>query len=204
VVTQKLGTAVVVIVLIAGALFVGSAGSWNPFSAPGTPYTDVGPAVIESVQSMARLTTVEMVEYTTIENGTDHGWMNWAREDRISMLAVARIGAGVDLERLSPGSFDVDAETGVVTVELPPAQITYVAMDDTASRVFDRATGLFTDGDPQLESRARRIASGVLEEAALEHGILAEAADHARVAVAELLRGLGYADVKFVDGRADG
>ena len=42
---QKMGTGVIVIVLIAGAFFVGgAAGSWNPFgSGGGTPYTSVRP-----------------------------------------------------------------------------------------------------------------------------------------------------------------
>ena len=198
---QKMGTGVIVIVLIAGAFFVGgAAGSWNPFgSGGGTPYTDVGPAVIDSVQSMARLTTVEMVEYTTIEKGNDHGWLNWAREDRIMMLAVARIGAGVDLEALSPGAFEVDVDTGIVTVALPPAQIMYIALDNTATQVFDRDTGLFTSGDPQLETDARQVAEEVLRAAALEHGILVEAQEHARVAITELLLGLGYEEVRFAD-----
>ena len=197
--SQKLGTAVIVVVLIAGAYFVGSAADgWNPFGESGaTPYTDVGPAVVESVQSMARLTTVEMVEYTTIEKGNDHGWLNWAREDRLAMLAVARIGAGVDLEQLSPGAFAVDIDTGAVTVQLPPAQITYVALDNAATQVFGRDTGIFTSGDPQLESDARQVAEEVLRVAALEHGILEEAEENARVVITELLMGLGYTEVHF-------
>ena len=155
--------------------------------------------MIDSVQSMARLTTVEMVEYTTIEKGNDHGWLNWAREDRIMMLAVARIGAGVDLEALSPGAFEVDVDTGIVTVALPPAQIMYIALDNTATQVFDRDTGLFTSGDPQLETDARQVAEEVLRAAALEHGILVEAQEHARVAITELLLGLGYEEVRFAD-----
>ncbi len=197
---QRLGTIVIVIVLIAGAFLIGgAAGGWNPFSTGGTPYTDVGPAVVDSVQSMARLTTIEMVEYTTVEKGNDHGWLNWAREDRIMMLAVARIGAGVDLEQLSPGAFDVDTETGVVTVQMPQAQIMYVALDNDVTQVFDRQTGVFTGGDPQLETDARQVAEEVLREAAIQHGILDEAQSHARVVISELLVGLGYSEVRFAD-----
>jgi len=198
---QRLGTVVIVVVLIAGAFFVGGmAGDWSPFgSGGGEPYTEVGPAVIDSMQSMAKLTTIEMVEYTTVEKGNDHGWLNWAREDRIMMLAVARIGAGVDLEQLSPGAFDVDLATGVVTVHLPPAELTYVALDNTATQVFDRETGVFTSGDPQLETDARQVAELLLSEAALNHGILDEAEAHARVVITELLTGLGYSEVQFAD-----
>ena len=197
--SQRFSTAVIVTVLIAGAFFIGGlARNWSPFGG-GTPYTELGPAVIQSVQSMARLTTVEVVEYATVEKGNDFGWLNWAREDRIMMLAVARIGAGVDLEQMSPGAFDVDVESGIVTVELPPAQIMYVALDNTATQVFDRDTGLFSSGDPQLETDARQVAEQLLQQAALDNGILDAAQKHAEVAITELLMALGYSEVRFAD-----
>jgi hypothetical protein len=193
------GAVVIVVALIAGAFFVGSAaGGLSLFgSVGGEPYTEVGDTVVESVRSMARLTSVEMVEYTTIEKGTDHGWLNWANKDQIFMLAVARIGAGVDLQGLSPSAFDVD-ESGVVWVELPPAEVMYVALDNRATQVYDRDTGLFTEGNPQLESEARLAAEGILRQSALDHGILDVAQENAETAVRELLLALGYDDVRFV------
>ena len=197
--SSKIGSTVIAAVLIVGAFFIGNAlQGFSLFGGGGTPYTEVGPSVVDSVKSMAQLTTVEMVEYTTIEKGTDRGWLNWASRDQIFMLAVARIGAGVDLEALSPGDFTVDEATGSVRVRLPEADIVYVALDNKATQVYNRETGIFTSGDPQLESEARLVAEEILLQSALDDGILDTAQENAETAIRELLLGLGYENVVFV------
>jgi hypothetical protein len=158
------------------------------------PYLDVSPAVVKSVQDMSELTTVEMTEFTIVEKGTDQGWLQWARGDTVRLMAVANIGAGVDLAGLTADSFTV-SDTGVVDVSLPNAEILYVAVDNDATQILERDKGLFTKGDPQLESEARRIADTVLTEAALDAGILTKAEENARGALTGLLLGLGYTDV---------
>lgn len=199
-ISQKVGIFVMAGVFVVLAFFIGGAlGSWSPFSAfGGEPYTEVSPGVVDSVRAVAQLTTVEMVEYTTVEKGNDRGWLNWASGDRIFLFAVAEIGAGVDLDRLYASSFEVDPDTGAVQVELPPAEITYVDVDEDRTQVYDRDTGLFTKGDPQLESDARAVAEDVLVQAALEHGILTTARGNAEEAIRRFLEGLGYTDITFV------
>lgn len=159
------------------------------------PYEDISPAVVESVHTLAELTTVEYVEYTTIEKGTDESWLDWARGDSISMLAVAEIGAGVDLSTLTEDSFDVDTETGIVSFRLPPAEIHYAALDNEATHVYDRKTGLFTKGDDQLETEARQAAESALIQKALDEGILDDAEQNASDLLTELLLDLGYEQV---------
>ncbi|MDQ3782173.1 MAG: DUF4230 domain-containing protein, partial [Actinomycetota bacterium] len=196
--SQKIGSLVIAVVLVVGAFFIGSSlGNFSLFG--GEDFTDVGPAVVDSVKALAELTTVEMVEYTTVEKGNDSGWLNWATGDRIFLFAVAEIGAGIDLDQVYTDSFSVDGDTGRVTVELPPASIQYVAVDNEQTKVFDRDTGLFTDGDPQLETDARAVAEGVLVQAALDRGILSEADANARETLTRFLEGLGYTDVVFVE-----
>ena len=119
----------------------------------GEPFEEVGPVVIRSIRELANLTTVEYVEYTVVEKGTNSGILNWATGDSLTLLAVARIGAGVDLAGLDADSFTVNDQSGVVTVRLPPADIQYVAVDNEATQVLDRTTGLFTGGDPRLGNR---------------------------------------------------
>ncbi len=114
------------------------------------------------------------------------------------MLAVARIGAGVDLTRLQVSSFEVDRATGTVTVELPPAEIVYGSLDNGATRVYSRDTGLFTKGDPNLETEARAVAEHALIEQALARGILQTASDNAEAVLGGFLRSLGYPDVTVV------
>ena len=198
--SRRAGSILIVAVLIAGVFFAGAnLAGWGPFKGiSGEPFTQVGPTVVDSVHDVAKLTTVEMVEYTTVEKGNDFGWLNWARGDRIFLFAVARIGGGVDMELVTTTSFEVDEETGSVTVELPPAEIIFVEVDIDATQVYDRDTGLFTKGDSQLESDARQVAEEVLVRAALEHGILEKAQANAETTIEGLLMGVGYTEVTFV------
>ncbi len=200
--SRRAGSIVIAAVLIAGVFFIGAnLAGWSPFG--GERYTQVGPTVVESVRDVAKLTTVEMVEYTTVEKGNDYGWLNWARGDRIFLFAVARIGAGVDMEQVSTLNFEVNEESGQVTVQLPAPEIIFVEVDSDASQVYVRDTGLLTRGDPQLESDARQIAEEVLLNAAIEHGILDRARTNAKATIAGLLEGVGYTEVIFVDAQPD-
>lgn len=198
--SRRAGSIVIAAVLIAGVFFIGSnLIGWGPFRGiSGDPYTQVGPSVVQSVRDVAKLTTVEMVEYTTVEKGNDFGWLNWARGDRIFLFAVARIGGGVDMDRITTSNFEVDEESGSVTVQLPPAEITFVEVDSEATQVYDRDTGLLTRGDAQLESDARQVAEEVLVNAALEHGILDRAQANAEATITSFLTGVGYTDVIFL------
>jgi hypothetical protein len=162
------------------------------------PYQEIGPTVVQSIRSLANLTTVEYVEYTVIEKGTDSGILAWARGDSLTLLAVARIGAGIDLSEITVDSFEVDHATGVVTVEMPEPQIQYVAVDNQATQVIDRTTGLFTKGDPRLETDARQVAETVLRQQAETAGIIDEARSNAVAVLTNFLLGLGYTQVDIV------
>lgn len=164
------------------------------------PYTRLGPVTVQTVRAMAELTTVEMVEYTTVEKGDDRGWLNWAAGDRIAMFVVARIGAGIDLGAVGPDDIYADPETGKVVITLPGASITYVAVDNQASHVYDRDTGIFTRGDPDLERAARLAAEELLTRQALDTGLLARAEDQAVEVLTSLLTGMGYQDVRVAVG----
>lgn len=161
-------------------------------------FTNYGPLTVQTIKNLAELTTVEFVEYTTIEKGDDRGWLNWARGDRISMFAVARIGAGVDLDALSSDDVFVDREEGRAVIRVPSADITYIAVDSEATHVYDRDTGVFTKGDPQLERAARLAAEEVLVDLALETGILDRAEDRAVEVLTDLIESLGYTDVSIL------
>ena len=205
---QVVGAVIVAVALLVGVLKVGSAlvDKIPDVDLPGVtevmdvvveprPYEEIGPAVVESIRSLAELTTVEFVEYTTIEKGTDNSWLRWARGDGLQMLAVAEVGAGVDLAKLNAASFHVDPATGVVAVSLPRAEIFYGALDNEATRVIDRKNGLFTGGDAQLETEARRAAEEALVQKALDEGIIRAAQVNAEQVLTTFLKGLGYTDV---------
>lgn len=158
------------------------------------PYEEIGPVTITAIRDLAQLTTVETVQYTIVEKGTDEGWLSWARGDSVRMFAVARIGAGVDLSQLTVRDIAV-GEDGVVEMTVPTATIQYVDPDEDATQVLERDTGVFTSGDPGLESDVRRIADEVLVENAIDEGILEEAEVNARSVLTDFLLSLGYTDV---------
>jgi hypothetical protein len=158
------------------------------------PYEEIGPVVISSLRDLSNLTTVETVQYTIVDKGTDRGWLDWARGDSLQLFAVAKIGAGIDMSQITVRNVSLDDE-GVVEIEVPAAQIQYVSVDNEATQILDRETGLFTKGDPRLETDARQVAEEVLVEGALEDGILADAEANARQVLTNFLLGLGYRDV---------
>lgn len=194
------GTILVIIVLIIVGVVAFIRGAATKIVPEAIAYEQIDPGTLSSVRSLASLTTVEMVEYTTVQKGTDYGWLDWAAGDHIEMFAVARIGAGIDLSALTTDSFTVDETTGHVTVSLPAAEITYVAIDNEATRVYDRDTGLFTKGDPQLESAARLVAEEVLVDSALGHGLLDRARASAEEVISGFLTSLGYPTVTVTGG----
>jgi len=158
------------------------------------PYEEIGPVTITAIRDLAQLTTVETVQYTIVEKGTDEGWLAWARGDSLRMFAVARIGAGVDLSELTVRDIQVD-EAGVVDILVPASTIQYVDPDEDATQVLERDVGIFTSGDPGLESDVRRIADEVLVDNAIDEGILDHAEDNARSVLTDFLLSLGYTDV---------
>jgi hypothetical protein len=158
------------------------------------PYEEIGPVTITAIRDLAQLTTVETVQYTIVEKGTDEGWLAWARGDSLRMFAVARIGAGVDLAELTVRDV-VLGEDGVVEMSVPAAGIQYVDPDEDATQILERDTGILTSGDPGLESDVRRIADEVLVDNAIEAGILERAEDNARSVLTDFLLNLGYQDV---------
>lgn len=159
-------------------------------------YTEFAPVTLQTIRLVAELTTVEMVEYTTVVKGDDRGWLNWAAGDRIEMFAVARIGAGVDLDAIGEGDLLVDE--GKVVLRLPPAKLTYVSVDNEATHVYNRDTGVFTKGNPDLERSARLAAEELLTAQAIKQGILQTAEERAVNVLRDLIISLGYTDVDVV------
>ena len=158
------------------------------------PYEEIGPVVISSIRDLSNLTTVETVQYTIVDKGTDRGWLEWARGDSLQLFAVAKIGAGIDLSDISVRNVSLD-DQGVVEISVPAAEIQYVSVDNEATQILDRETGFFTKGDPRLETDARQVAEEVLVQAALDEGVLADAEANARQILTDFLIGLGYRDV---------
>jgi hypothetical protein len=185
----------VTLALVAVALGVGlwlGALFWRAATPSDGPRFYDTPTVLRQVQSLAQLVTVKYVleKVVVVED------VKWFGENRVLLVAHGVVKAGVDLQRMKPE--DVRVSARVVSVRLPPAEITDAYLDDKQTRVIERTTGLLRVFDKDLEQKARQHAAEEIRRAAREAGILQEATERARAQVERLLHDLGFERVEFV------
>ena len=87
-----------------------------------------------------------------------------------------------------------------VTIKMPKAIILSSKLDNDKTYVYDRQTGLFNKPDPNLETQIRQVAEQQIVQTAMEDDILGKAQKNAEDVIRTLVNGLGYADVRFVEG----
>ena len=112
--------------------------------------------IIRQVQSLARLETIQYTVEKVITAEVNQGVFGSLFGDRLLLVAHGNVIAGIDLNKL--GSTDLWLEGDILKVRLPTAEIFSATLDNEQSYVYDRTTGLFTQGDPGLETAARQIA----------------------------------------------
>ena len=151
--------------------------------------------IIHEIRSLARLETIKYSLEKIITAETRQGFFKMLVGDRLIFVAHGEVIAGIDLNKLQPESLEV--RNGVLYVQLPEAEIFVVAIDNEQSYVYDRHTGIFTHGEVNLETEARRAAENEIEKSALEDGILEIAAQNAESYLDRLFRELGFPEVIF-------
>lgn len=172
-----------------------SAAISNPFQPPPTQITVDRAAVVRQMQALSRLETYTYLteQVITAERGGSQ-FYNFFLGDKLLLIASGEVIAGFDLNKLKEGDVVVGAD-GSVTVTLPPAEVLVSRLDNTKTQVYSQDTGIFTQGDPGLESEARRVAEQRIVEAACDAGILSRAAEQGRIAVEGLVKSFGFAKV---------
>jgi hypothetical protein len=116
--------------------------------------------------------------------------------DELTLYCAGDVIAGVDLSLLQPS--DVHREpNGTIVVHLPPPQLLVSRLDNRASHVIQRRTGVFRRADIGMEGRARQYAEQNIRNEAVHRGILPLAQKNAEARVAELLHTLGATKVRF-------
>jgi len=151
--------------------------------------------IVHEVRSLARLETIKFSLEKIITAETRQGIFKWLVGDQLILVAHGEVIAGIDLKKLDPEALEVRG--GVLYVQLPDPEIFVVAIDNEQSYIYDRDTGLFTHGEVNLESEARRAAEIEIEESALKDGILELADQNAESYLGGLFRELGYPEVIF-------
>ncbi len=164
--------------------------------------TPAGPVVVERIQALQRLETASHTAYEVIHAKSASPVLgDLLSRDELTLVAQARVTAGVDLARLGAADVVVDGRT--VTVRLPEAQIFDVKLDDRYSEVVARERGLLNfSPDKDLERQARLEAQEQAVATAEQHGLLDTAQRNAETSLTGLLRTLGFEDIRFLTGPA--
>jgi len=157
---------------------------------------DLG-SLVTRIRDLNRLETAEMrvVSVSTVRQTYDL-IPNALAGDELTLYAAGDVIAGVDLSLLN--TEDVYRQPdGTVVVHLPPPQVLLSRIDNRATHVIDRRTGVFRRADVGMEGRARQFAEQNIRNEALRKGILPLAQTNAEARIAGLLHTLGAAKVRF-------
>ncbi len=148
--------------------------------------------VIRQVQTLSELVTVKYV----MEKVIIFEDVKWYGESRVMIVAHGIAKAGVDLGDLTQK--DVTIEGTKIRVRLPRERITDVYLDDKATQVIERTTGVLRQFDKDLEQNARSRAVDEIRVAARKNGILKDAKERAQIQLAHLFKEIGFTEVEWV------
>lgn len=146
--------------------------------------------IIHAIQPLARLETIQYSVEKVITGETGQGLFKTFVGDKLLFIAHGTVIAGVDLSKLTLDH--IQERDGGLVISLPEPEIFIASLDNEQSYIYDRQTGIFTKGNPQLETEVRRAAEKEIEAAALQDGILKLAKQNAITYLTNFLRDLGY------------
>jgi hypothetical protein len=152
---------------------------------------------INEIRALARLETIQYSVEKVITGQTGGGMFEFALGDKILFVGHGTVIAGIDMEKLTPENMRF--ENGVLTVQLPPAEIFIAALDNEKSYVYQRDTGLLARPDPNLETLVRQSAEQEILKAALEDGILEQAQINAEAYLIKFFAALGFPNTIFAE-----
>jgi hypothetical protein len=163
---------------------------------------DLG-TLVTRVRELNRLETANMrvVSVSTIRQTYDL-IPNALAGDELTLYSAGDVIAGVDLSLLKPDDIHREPD-GTIVVRLPPPQLLVSRLDNRASHVIQRRTGVFRRADIGLEGRARQYAEQNIRNEAIHRGILPMAQQNAEARVAGLLHTLGAPKVRFEAGNGN-
>jgi hypothetical protein len=145
---------------------------------------------------LARLETIQYSVEKVITAEIGQGNFGFLFGDKLLFVAHGFVIAGIDMGKIQPG--DLQMVNGVLNVRLPPAEVFVAALDNNKSYVYNRDTGLLTQGDMNLETTARQAAENEIKKAALEDGILNIAQQNAESYLSKLFGALGFPNPVFL------
>jgi hypothetical protein len=152
--------------------------------------------IINEVKSLARLETIRYTVEKVVTAEVNQGVLGPLFGDRLLFVAHGYIIAGIDMSKIKPEDLWLEGEQ--LNVRLPATEILVATLDNDKSYVYDRVTGVFTRGDPTLETQVRQVAEQEILKAATQEGILDQATTNAQTYLRWFFETLGYKNIRFV------
>ena len=194
---NKLAVAFVVVALLIGLMCAGLLAMLVVRRGP-APRIATTPSVVIQIQSLSELVTVkyviEKVVFAETPKTTTIDQFLPGRDDKLVLLAHGIVKAGVDLSKLRPEDVEVNGPS--IRISVPKAVVTDQYLDENATQVLDRRTGLLRAYDQKLEQQARQEAVAQIVRAARQSGIEREANERVQQQLSVLLKSLGYKEVQ--------
>jgi hypothetical protein len=152
--------------------------------------------IINEVQSLARLETIRYTVEKVVTAEVNQGVLGPLFGDRLLFVAHGYVIAGIDMSKIKPEDMWLAGE--MLNVRLPATEVLVATLDNNKSYVYDRVTGLFTQGDPTLETQVRQVAEQEILKAAIADGILDQGTTNAQTYLRWFFETLGYKQINFV------
>lgn len=192
------GVIVLVIIVIVGSAgcLIGAMMNWPSVATPTPTRTIV--VNIEQVRQVAELATVKTTLSTdvTAVNVPEDVRQIFGVKEEIVLIAYGEVAAGFDLSTLGPNDLWVDGTR--VQLHLPAPKILYTRLDNERTHVVYYKSTWFIEKDPNLGDRARQEAEALIQKAALESGILEQAARYGELFFTNWFYSMGFTEVRVV------
>lgn len=156
--------------LVFAAFLLGGWLSWRYLSSQGTKPVEDSTVLLEKIQAVAKLSTVEGT-FSEIYNYSEYqGYFTFFWDKKVLVRVRATVSAGYDLEKLN---ITADSATKTIRMSgLPKPQI--LSIDHTLD-YYDISEGLFTSFSPEDYTRINQRAKDLIRDSALRSNLLTEA-----------------------------
>jgi len=152
------------------------------FFAPDPPPVESSTVLLEKIEKVAKLITVEG-QFTELYNYNAYqGYFTWFWDKKVMLRVRAKVSAGYDLNQLQ---ITVDSARHVIRMSrLPEPQILSI---DHSLDYYDISTGIFSEFSPEDYNRINQRAKELIREQALKSSLL-PAAREQRDEMIDLIR----------------
>ncbi|HWE90220.1 MAG TPA: DUF4230 domain-containing protein [Pseudonocardiaceae bacterium] len=202
---KRLVGAVLVVVLVLGAVLVASAVHLlpqlrNPFADTTTDRS--GPVLLQSISELSRYEAASGSFQVVVDISSSNAILPSFLEGSDTMfIGVGTDNAYVDFAHLKGAAVQVSPDRTAATLTLPHAQLEPAVLDVHQSYVYAQQQGLFNrvgqflSGNPNSQQAVYELAQQQIEGAAAKSQVAAEAEKNTRTMLVSLLQSLGFKTV---------